>query len=98
MAVGERLPQIKLWKNLCKLHNLNEKKVKKLRNIKIKNEEVRKFYKNLHKFGYAKFDSSKEKRKNFLLVNAFQRRFRQTLINGKIDKECLMISENLLNK
>ena len=96
---GEKFPWKKLAKkNLCKWHNLNEKKVKKLRNIKIKNEEVRKFYKNLHKFGYAKFDSSKEKRKNFLLVNAFQRRFRQTLINGKIDKECLMISENLLNK
>ena len=96
---GEKFPWKKLAKNnLCYWHNLNEKKAKKLRNIKIKVEEIKKFYKNLHKFGYAKFDIFKEKRKNFLLVNAFQRRFRQTLINGKIDKECLMISENLLNK
>ena len=29
------------------------------------------------------------------LVNAFQRRYRQDLINGKIDQECLIISKNL---
>ena len=29
---------------------------------------------------------------------AFQRRFRQELVNGKIDKECLLISENLIKK
>ena len=30
------------------------------------------------------------------LTIAFQRRFRQDLIDGKIDKECLEISKNLL--
>jgi N-acetylmuramoyl-L-alanine amidase len=30
------------------------------------------------------------------VIKAFQRRYRQELINGKIDKECLFISENLL--
>ena len=29
------------------------------------------------------------------LVSAFQRRYRQDLINGKIDQECLLISKNL---
>ena len=33
-----------------------------------------------------------------LLAQAFQRRFRQELINGKIDNECLLISENLVKK
>ena len=30
------------------------------------------------------------------LFKTFQRRFRQSLINGKPDKECLIISEDLL--
>ena len=33
-----------------------------------------------------------------ILASAFQRRFRQELIDGKIDKECLIISENLVKK
>jgi N-acetylmuramoyl-L-alanine amidase len=33
-----------------------------------------------------------------LITKAFQRRFRQELINGKIDKECLLISQNLAKK
>jgi N-acetylmuramoyl-L-alanine amidase len=94
---GEKFPWKKLAKKkLCKWHDLIEKKTKKFRRIKLGAEETKKFYKNLHKFGYANFNKSKLKRKNFLLVNAFQRRFRQSLINGKVDKECLMISENLL--
>ena len=30
------------------------------------------------------------------LTKAFQRRFRQNLINGKIDQECFLISKNLM--
>ena len=30
-----------------------------------------------------------------IITKAFQRRFRQNQINGIIDQECLMISENL---
>ena len=33
-----------------------------------------------------------------LIICAFQRRFRQELINGKIDHECLIISQNLVKK
>ena len=33
-----------------------------------------------------------------ILTKAFQRRFRQNLINGIIDQECLIISENLSKK
>ena len=33
-----------------------------------------------------------------IITFAFQRRFRQELVNGKIDKECLLISENLIKK
>ena len=33
-----------------------------------------------------------------ILTKAFQRRFRQELVNGIIDQECLIISENLAKK
>ena len=33
-----------------------------------------------------------------LIILAFQRRFRQELINSKIDQECLLISQNLAKK
>ena len=32
------------------------------------------------------------------LVKAFQMRFRQELVNGKLDKECLLISQNITKK
>ena len=32
------------------------------------------------------------------IVKAFQRRFRPMLINGVIDKECLIICKNLANR
>ena len=31
------------------------------------------------------------------LTKAFQRRFRQDLVDGKIDQECLIISKNLVS-
>ena len=58
------------------------------------------FIKNLFKIGY-----SKKATKNFnfnkqiyykIITKAFQRRFRQELVNGKIDKECFIISKNLI--
>ena len=33
-----------------------------------------------------------------MLIKAFQRRFRQKLINGIIDEECLDISNNIIKK
>ena len=45
----------------------------------------------LKKIGYSK----KIKNRTFI-IKAFQRRFRQSLVNGKIDKECLIISKSLL--
>ena len=43
------------------------------------------------------FKTPKRQKKNIkYLTLAFQRRFRQSLVNGRIDKECLLISKNLL--
>ena len=94
---GEKFP----WKYLAQKnvgfwHELNLKNLKKKRKLKINEFEKKKFIKNLYKIGYhrkyniLKFNDLKK------IIIAFQRRFRQDLINGKIDQECLLISENLV--
>ena len=87
---GEKFPWKKLAKNdLCFWHNLNEKLIKKFRKQKIDLKESKIFINNLHKIGYSNY-------KDKFLIKAFQRRFRPELIDGKIDKECFLISKNLL--
>ena len=91
---GEKFPWSKLAKkNLCKWHNLRQDKIRKNRNLKLKINDEKEFLRNLHKIGYA---TIKKKYEKINLTKAFQRRFRQSLINGKIDEECLLISKNLV--
>ena len=54
------------------------------------------FLENLYKIGYNYVKGVKSGQNLRYLTLAFQRRFRQSLVNGKIDKECLLISKNLL--
>ncbi|MBD1141018.1 N-acetylmuramoyl-L-alanine amidase [Pelagibacterales bacterium SAG-MED39] len=94
---GEKFPWKQLAKkNLCKWHSLNEKKIRKLRNFKLSNFEKNFFFNNLYDLGYSRIVDKKLKNEKINLVKAFQRKFRQELINGKIDKECLIISQNLI--
>ena len=72
-------------KKLSIWHNIKEKKLKKFRNIDCNKNEKSKFFKNLQKIGY----NTQNKK---LVILAFQRRFRQIFISGKVDKECLLIS------
>ena len=95
---GEKFP----WKSLGKKgialwHHLSEYKLKKLRNIKIDKKKQDLFLKNLSKIGYLKKDIRKNDKNHIYIIKAFQRRFRQGLVNGKIDEECLMISKKLIN-
>ncbi len=94
---GEKFPWKILIKNkLAYGHNLNENKLKKFRLIKLDVREKKFFLKNLFKLGY---NSIKLKNSNYelkILTKAFQRRFRQSLINGIIDKECLIITNKLV--
>ena len=93
---GEKFPWKKLANlNLCKWHKLNEKKIRQYRNLKVNNYEKKLFFKNLRYIGYLKLSNKSSKNHENNLVKAFQRKFRQSLINGTIDKECLLISENL---
>ena len=98
---GEKFP----WKHLAKYgvgkwHSIPGKTLIKnrLKKIDIKDKFI--FYYNLSKIGYLIKRSKKIKKKlalDFAII-AFQRRFRQELINGKIDQECLLISKNLVKK
>ena len=94
---GEKFPwQILSKSKLSYWHNLDLIKIKKHRNIKLTSQnEKNKFFKNLYKIGYNEIKPPKSYINKKYLVVAFQRRFRQSLINGKIDKECLLISNNL---
>jgi len=96
---GEKFP----WKYLSKKkigfwHNLNNQKLLKERRVVTSNLEKVKFIKNLYEIGYTKKTKLSKERHFKILSLAFQRRFRQELINGIIDKECLSISENLMKK
>jgi len=98
---GEKFPWSKLAKYKIGLwHSLPNLILKKNRLIKTTYKTNDYFIKNLLKIGYTFENSKSLKKKVFLklLVKAFQRRYRQSLINGKIDKECVLISENLLKK
>ena len=95
---GEKFPWKKLAKkNLCIWHNLIEKKIMKFRNLKIKNYEEKIFFNNLLKIGYPKKRIGLRNRYDKVnLIKSFQRKFRQNLINGQIDQECLLISRNII--
>ena len=91
---GEKFP----WKYLASKkigiwHKIEEKNLNKYRNEKISNIEKILFIKYLNKIGYSTKVLNKTKKSR--LIKSFQRRFRQRLINGKEDKECLIIAEKL---
>ena len=93
---GENFPWNKLaLKNLCIWHNVSKKIKIKNRKIKIKPHEEKVFLSNLNVLGYSKLKKIDYQKNKKYLTMAFQRRYRQELIDGKIDKECLIISNSL---
>ena len=94
---GEKFP----WKYFSKnkigyWHKLKEKQLLQKRNQTVDQLDKNKFIKNLYKIGYPKNIKLDKKKYLKFLIFAFQRRFRQELVNGEIDQECLFISKNLL--
>ena len=95
---GEKFP----WKQLAKenigiWHDCKPNLVRKYRKIKISTKQDKaKFVKNLNIIGYCFL----VKKKSFFIktVKAFQRRYRKELVNGFLDKECLIIAQNLSKK
>ena len=96
---GEKFPWAKLAKNgLVWFHDLDQKKIKKFRKVKLSSKSDENiFLKNLYKIGYKKIEGLKLSKNIEYLTKAFQRRFRQDLVDGKIDRECLIISKNLVS-
>ena len=91
---GEKFPWKHLAiKNIGIWHKIEKRKLKKIRNLNISDFESNMFIKYLNKIGY--FVKNLNIKKKLKLVKSFQRRFRQELVNGKIDKECLIIAEKL---
>ena len=100
---GEKFP----WKYLSKhkigyWHNINQKILIKNRMLKIDNIHKILFYKNIYKIGYSKkIPKNYEDEKNKYLIKiikAFQRKYRPEIVNGIIDKECFIISQNLVKQ
>ena len=88
---GEKFPWKLLSKNQIGIwHKINKQKLYKLRKKKLTKIQQSTCLKFMQKIGY----SLKKKNKIKLFKN-FQRRFRQELINGILDKECLIIAEKL---
>ena len=98
---GEKFP----WKYLSQKkvglwHTIKKQILLKNRKIKTTKVEKKLFINNLFKMGYSKRfsrDMSKDKHLNNI-TKAFQRRYRQNLVDSKIDQECFLISQNLMKK
>jgi len=96
---GEKFPwEYLAKKNISFWYNLDKQKLRKLRKKKCNKTMKTIFFKNLFNIGYGKKSKKIVKKDQYLifLVKAFQRRFRQKLVDGKIDQECLLISQNLM--
>jgi len=98
---GEKFPWKYLSKNKIGLwHSLKESELIKNRGLKINKIEKEFFFNNLFKIGYSKKVPKGHNKDKYLgeITKTFQRRFRQDVINGKIDRECLLISKDILKR
>jgi len=87
---GEKFPWEYLSKNKIGIwHTLNKQDLLKNRKLKISKIEENIFFRNLFKIGYSKTFPKNIGRNKYLreLIKSFQRRFRQELVDGKIDQE-----------
>ena len=96
---GEKFPWEYLAKNKIGIwHTLNKQDLLKNRKLKISKVEENIFFRNLFKLGYSKTFPKNIGRNKYLreLIKSFQRRFRQELVDGKIDQESLLINKSLI--
>ena len=91
---GEKFPWHFLSKkNIGYWYSLNKKNIKN-KNLN-KRDSRNFFFSNLYKIGYRFFDKKKISKYDSKVIKAFQRRYRQSKVNGLIDQECLQISHYL---
>ena len=93
---GEKFPWKKLYKNdLAIWHSLDEQFIKNFRLKKLININKKNMVMMIKKLGYTRVLTADSLDKDF--IKAFQRRYRQDLINGIFDQECYLILNNLQN-
>ena len=91
---GEKFPWKQLHKRKVGVWYLKQKfNSANLTSKKIKNL----FFYNLFRIGYRYLNKNKSSKNNILLIKAFQRRFVQNKITGKIDPKTFKISQFLAN-
>ena len=98
---GEKFPWQYLSQNKVGLwHTIKKQELTKHRTIKPTKIDKDLFINNLSKIGYQKKPPRTLDKNKYLnyITKAFQRRYRQDLIDGKIDQECFIISQNLIRK
>ena len=78
-------------------HSYEPNFLKRHRRLKVLTKhDKKKFIKNLNKIGYC--FSVKKKSLFIKIIRSFQRHYRKELINGLLDKECMIIAINILKK
>jgi len=93
---GEKFPWKLLAINKVSIwHGIRKSRLIKLRKLPINKPEKIKFFNSLKKIGYLTKKLSL--RNEIKLIKAFQRRFRPEIINGKIDRENLVIAQKVGN-
>ena len=91
---GEKFPWKRIYKNIFNFETKNIKIKKKISKRQIRNE----FFKNLYKIGYRYFFVNRPSKNDIKVIKAFQRRYSQTKIDGKIDQKILKISHFLATR
>ena len=77
-------------------HNCRTEILKKFRKARVSPKFKSEFIYSLEKIGYCL--NNKKKSNSLKIIKAFQRHYRKELINGIIDKECLIIAKNISKK
>ena len=94
---GEKFPWSILAKHkIINWHSLDLNELKKARKVRVNKKLEQVFIKNLYKIGYCRISQYSGEKSNKILTAAFQRKYRNQLINSKIDHECFLISKKIL--
>ena len=92
---GKKFPWLKLSKKKIGIWYSEKGLVTK--NI-INDKRRQLFFKNLSTIGYKYFNKYKKKQSDKLIISAFQSRYYQSQVSGKIDQKTFKISQLLANK
>ncbi len=91
---GEKFPWKKILRKSFDFNLINKNFTK---NYSEKGKRIQ-FFKNLYKIGYRYFNINRPTKNDVKVIKAFQRKYLQTKIDGKIDQKTFEISHFLANR